>query len=215
MAALLYAGTGGMITGATAVGLWGIQAPRSTMIDVLIPAMRQRRSTGFVRIHLVTPEVLAAGLRAAPVQGSALLRTAVSEVCGGIRSSPEADLKHLLRRAKIAEPMFNPRLYADEEFIASPDAWWPEAGVAGEVDSRAYHLSPQDHERTLARDARMAAQGITVLLFTPRQIRIQPGGFMPSERREAEAPRTRARAAKLRRAKLRAAKLRRAKLRRA
>ena len=54
MAALLYAGTGGMITGAAAVGLWGLQAPRGTMIDVLIPAMRQRRSTGFVRIHLTT-----------------------------------------------------------------------------------------------------------------------------------------------------------------
>ena len=68
-------------------------------------------------------------------------------------------LKQLLKRAKIAEPMFNPRLYADEEFIASPDAWWPEAGVAGEVDSRAYHLSPQDHEHT--RDAQIAAYGIT------------------------------------------------------
>jgi hypothetical protein len=54
MAALLYAGTGGMISGAAAVGLWGVQAPRGTMIDVLIPAMRQRRSTGFVRIHLTT-----------------------------------------------------------------------------------------------------------------------------------------------------------------
>jgi len=223
MAALLYAGTGGMITGAAAVGLWGVQAPRGTMIDVLIPAMRQRRSTGFVRIHLTTrmpdrvftvgpvrmvpparavadaargmtsladvravvaaavqlgtctPGALAAELQAGPVQGSALLRTAVSDVCDGIRSSPEADLKHLLRRAKIAEPVFNARLYADGEFIASPDAWWPEAGVAGEVDSRAYHLSPQDHERTLARDARAAAHGITVLHFTPRQIRTQPG----------------------------------------
>ena len=62
-----------------------------------------------------------------------------------------------------------------EEFIGSPDAWWPKAGIAGEVDSRAYHLSPRDHERTLARDARMAAHGITVLHFTPRQIRTQPG----------------------------------------
>jgi hypothetical protein len=52
MAALLYAGSGGMITGVAAVGLWGDQAPRDTMIDVLIPATRQRRSTGFVRIHL-------------------------------------------------------------------------------------------------------------------------------------------------------------------
>src|SRR5215470_4461280 len=38
VAALLYAGTGGLVTGAAAVGLWGVQAPRDTMIDVLIPA---------------------------------------------------------------------------------------------------------------------------------------------------------------------------------
>jgi hypothetical protein len=222
MAALLYAGTGGLVTGTAAVGLWGVQAPRSTMIDVLIPATRQRRSTGFVRIHLTarmpdqvftmgpvrlvplvravadaardmtaladvravvaaavqlgkcTPELLAAELEAGPVQSSALLRVAVSDVCDGIRSSPEADLKHLLRRAKIEDPVFNPRLYAGDEFIGSPDAWWPDAGIAGEVDSRAYHLSPHDHERTLARDARMAAHGITVLHFTPRPIRTQP-----------------------------------------
>jgi len=222
VAALVYAGTGGLITGTAAVGLWGVLAPHSTTIDVLIPAARQRRSTGFVRIHLTermpdrvftagpirlvplsravadaarglteladvravvaaavqqgkcTPELLVAELEEGPVQGSALFRAAVSDVRDGIRSSPEADLKHLLRRAKIAEPVFNPRLYAGDEFIASPDAWWPEAGLAGEVDSRAYHLSPQDHERTLARDARMAAHGITVLHFTPRQIRTQP-----------------------------------------
>jgi hypothetical protein len=223
VAALVYAGSGGLITGTAAVGLWGVLAPRSTIIDVLIPAARQRRSTGFVRIHLTermpdrvftagpirlvplpravadaargmtrladvravvaatvqqgkcTPELLVAELEGGPVQGSALFRVAVSDVCDGIRSSPEADLKHLLRRAKIAAPVFNPRLYAGDEFIASPDAWWPDAGIAGEVDSRAYHLSPQDHERTLARDARMAAHGITVLHFTPRQIRTQPG----------------------------------------
>jgi very-short-patch-repair endonuclease len=222
VAALVYAGTGGLITGTAAVGLWGVLAPRSTMIDVLIPAARQRRSTGFARIHLTermpdrtftagpirlvplpravadaargmtrladvravvaaavqqgkcTPERLVAELEGGPVQGSALFRAAVSDVCDGIRSSPEADLKDLLRRARVAEPVFNPRLYAGDEFIASPDAWWPEAGIAGEVDSRAYHLSPQDHERTLARDARMAAHGITVLHFTPRQIRTQP-----------------------------------------
>ena len=128
-----------------------------------------------VQLGTCTPGALAAELQAGPIQGSALLRTAVSDVCDGIRSSPEADLKHLLRRAKVAEPVFNPRLYAGDEFIASPDAWWVEAGVAAEVDSRAYHLSPQDHERTLARDARMASHGITVLHFTPRQIRTQPG----------------------------------------
>jgi hypothetical protein len=84
-------------------------------------------------------------------------------------------LKDLLVRAKLPMPEFNPRLYAGEEFIGSPDAWWQYAGVAGEVDSNEYHLSPEDHERTLARDRRMRMYGINVLHFTPRQIRTQPG----------------------------------------
>jgi hypothetical protein len=37
-----------------------------------------------VQQGLCTPGVLAAELRAGPVQGSALLRTAVSDVCDGI-----------------------------------------------------------------------------------------------------------------------------------
>ena len=45
------------------------------------------------------------------------------------------------------------------------------AGVAAEVDSREWHLSPADWERTLVRDARMTEQGILVLRFTPRRIR--------------------------------------------
>ncbi|MGH3154115.1 MAG: hypothetical protein ACRDOB_25780 [Streptosporangiaceae bacterium] len=121
-----------------------------------------------------TPEMLAAELEAGPVQRSALLRIAVADVCTGIRSSPEADLKDLIRRAKLPPPQFNPRLYADDVFLASPDAWWNDAGLAAEADSQEYHLSPQDHERTLARDARMRAHGINVLHFTPRQIRTQP-----------------------------------------
>jgi len=127
-----------------------------------------------IQRDLCTPAELAAELRAGPVQGSALLRTAVGDVFTGTRSNPEAGLADLIRRAKIPAPVFNPKLYLGEEFIASPDAWWEAAGVAVEVDSREYHLSPADHERTLARHARMSACGITVLHFTPRQIRTEP-----------------------------------------
>lgn len=221
-AALLYAGPGSLLTGTAALRLWGVRAPYTSTIDVLIPAFRQRKSAGFVRIHATTrmpgevvavgprrlaplaravgdtarslsrladvralvatvvqqrkctPAALAAELEAGPVQGSALLRIAVGDVYAGTRSNPEADLQDLLRRAKLPMPEFNPQLYAGEEFIGSPDGWWQEAGLAFEVDSSEYHLSPEDHERTLARDARMRAHGINVLHFTPRQIRTQP-----------------------------------------
>jgi hypothetical protein len=70
--------------------------------------------------------------------------------------------------------MFNARLYAGQTFVAVADAWWPEAGVAAEVESREWHLSPEDWERTLRRHARISAHGIIVLHFTPGQIRAEP-----------------------------------------
>jgi hypothetical protein len=115
---------------------------------------------------------LAAELERGPVHGSALFRLALSEVAEGVRSSAEADLRTLIKRARLPEPIFNPRLFAGNAFLGSPDAWWPDAGVAGEVDSREWHLSPQDWERTLARQTRMSARGIIVLHFTPRQVRL-------------------------------------------
>jgi hypothetical protein len=114
---------------------------------------------------------LAEELAAGPVRGSARLRTALAEVADGIRSSAEADLRSLIQQARLPMPMFNPRLFAGETFIAVPDCWWPGAGVAAEVDSREWHLSPRDWERTLARHARMGSHGIIVLHFTPGQIR--------------------------------------------
>ena len=56
----------------------------------------------------------------------------------------------------------------------APCAALADAGVAAEVDSREWHLSPHDWERTLARHARMSAYGILVLHFTPGRIRGEP-----------------------------------------
>ena len=113
-------------------------------------------------------------LNRGPVQGSARLRQALAEVADGVRSVAEADLRNLIRRERLPAAMLNPRLYADEAFLASPDAWWPQAGVAAEVDSREWHLSPRDRERTLARHSRMSAFGIIVLHYPPRKLRAEP-----------------------------------------
>ena len=105
-----------------------------------------------------------------PRRGSALLRRALAEVADGVRSGAEGELRVLIKRARLPMPMFNPRLFVGRVFLASPDCWWPDAGVAAEVDSREWHMSPRDWENTLARHARMSAQGIIALHFTPGQI---------------------------------------------
>jgi hypothetical protein len=116
---------------------------------------------------------LEAELKTGPMRGSALLRRALSEVSAGARSSAEADLMTLIRQAKLPQPLYNARLFVGDDFLASPDAWWPTSGVAVEVDSRAWHLSPADWERTLARHARMTAEGVLVLHFPPARLRTQ------------------------------------------
>ena len=118
---------------------------------------------------------LAAELGEGPAKGSVLFREAMAEVADGIRSAAEGDLRDLLARSGLPMPLFNPSLYdAAGTFIARPDAWWPGLGIAVEVDSREWHMSPEDHARTLARGRRMAKHQIVVLRFTPRQIRSQP-----------------------------------------
>ena len=89
----------------------------------------------------------------------------------GIRSTAEGDLRDLIRAACLPAPLFNASLYVGDSFLARPDAWWPEAGVAVEVDSYEWHLSPADADRTRKRHDLMGAAGIIPLHVSPRQIR--------------------------------------------
>jgi hypothetical protein len=223
IAAALYAGPDGLITGPAALANYQIRGSRTRIVDVLLPASSKRANVDFVAVHRTwrmpesvicdgpvrfapperavadaargmvnlndvraivasavqqgrcTVEQLVAELRAGPVRGSATLRSVLAEVMAGIRSVPEADLRELIRCARLPEPLYNARLYIGGVFLAQPDAWWPEYGVAVEVDSREWHLSPADWEQTMVRHARMCAAGIVVLHFSPRQQRDQPG----------------------------------------
>ena len=119
-------------------------------------------------------QMLVLELEQGPANGSALLRAALAEVQDGIRSVPEGDLRALLRRGRIPMPLFNARLCDGNTLIAVADAWWSEAGVAAEVDSREYHYSAEDWQRTMRRHDRLVARGVLLLHFTPGQIRSAP-----------------------------------------
>jgi hypothetical protein len=134
---------------------------------------------------------LYAELIAGPTVGSALFREALTDVADGIRSAAEGDLKDLLARSGLPMPLFNPTVFAGDTFVARPDAWWPEFGVAIEVDSHEWHMSPQDHTRTLERQSRMGKYGIVVLPFTPRQIRNQPAEVIATIREALQSARGR------------------------
>jgi very-short-patch-repair endonuclease len=131
-------------------------------------------------------------LEQGPTKGSGLLRAALTEVEAGVRSVPEGDLRGLLRRAKMPEPQFNARLYCGGKLVAVADAWWEEAGVVAEVDSKEYHYSAEDWQRTMRRHDRLAAQGVLLLHFTPAQIRTAPEEVVTQVRAALAAGRGRA-----------------------
>jgi hypothetical protein len=133
---------------------------------VAADAVQRRRC----RLDQLTEE-----LAQAPVRQSAWLRRALAEVADGVRSVAEADLRSLIRAAGLPDPVFNARLYLGPELLAVADAWWPDAGVAVEVESREWHLSPEDWERTLRRSRQMSAQGIIMVHVTPHQVRTESG----------------------------------------
>jgi hypothetical protein len=143
----------------------------------------QRRSCEIMQLH--------EELKAGPNVGSALLREALSDVADGIRSAAEGDLKDLLVKSGLPLPLFNPMVYAAGTFVARPDAWWPEFGIAIEVDSREWHTSPEDHASTLARGRRMAAYQMIILRFTPKQISTAPAEVIADIRRTLDAARGR------------------------
>ena len=103
-----------------------------------------------------------------------MFRSVLAEVADGIRSTAEGDLRDLIKTARLPMPLLNPSLYDGDTFLGKPDAWWPDAGVSGEVDSREWHLSPAHWDRTRRRHDLMGAAGIIPLHFSPNQIRREP-----------------------------------------
>jgi hypothetical protein len=195
MAALLYAGPASLITGPTALLHYGTRMPErfaSTGPLRFAPVPRAVADTArlltdcgdirsvrsvvadAVQQGRCTVSQLAVELSSGPIRRSALFRSVLAEVADGVRSTAEADLRQLTRSARLPMPLFNASLYDGDTFIAKPDGWWPDAGVAAEADSREWHLLPADWERTMGRHDRMASAGIILLHFPPRQIRREP-----------------------------------------
>ncbi|WP_194899538.1 DUF559 domain-containing protein [Catenulispora pinisilvae] len=58
--------------------------------------------------------------------------------------------------------------------IAVPDALWAIRCVIAEVDSRDYHLSPEDWKQTQERHAMLITLGFAVLHFAPTRIKADP-----------------------------------------
>jgi hypothetical protein len=135
---------------------------RDAVLAVLAQSVQRRHTT---------PSRLAAELAAGSQRGTALPRELLAEVAEGIRSVAEGWAQATHRDGGLPPVLWNPRLLTPNgRFIVSPDAYFPDVGLAWEIDSVAHHFSLDDWDETLRRDALMKKHGVVVAHTRPRRL---------------------------------------------
>lgn len=126
-----------------------------------------------------TPDQLRAELDRGSSRGSAVARTVLAEVSDGVRSVAEADARVLWQRSGLPPLRWNVPIHdAGGLLLGVPDGWADEVGLAWEIDSYEFHLSPADYRATLAKRGRMTAAGIVVVHTLPRRLRFEPAAVL-------------------------------------
>ncbi len=129
------------------------------------------------------PQDLHTELRAARLLARPAIRAAAAELLAGVRSVAEAQARDTLSATDLPTPLWNARLHTpDGTFLASPDAYWPDEGVALEIDSAEYHYTRDSWHATLRRRLRLESHGILVVSVTPSMIRDTPGEVLAALR---------------------------------
>ncbi|MFJ1597695.1 hypothetical protein [Streptomyces sp. NPDC088261] len=230
LAAVLYgttdptalSGTTAVLTGESALALYGVPGTTTHSATVLVSAKRGLRNSSYVQVLRTSrwpptllvdgipcvrpvraaadfaaherspdrvrailtatvqktschPEDLRAELHASRALRNPAARTVLDDLRAGTRSMAEAQARDTLLRAHLPHPLWNPTLLTPNgTFLARPDAYWPHAGVALEVDSEEYHLGITEYRTTLRRRLRLEAHGVDVLSASPALIRDHP-----------------------------------------
>jgi hypothetical protein len=99
----------------------------------------------------------------------------LAEIDDNVRSVAQGWAKRLAQQAGLPIPFWRvPITTANDSHVATADAWWDEVGLAWEVDSYTFDLSPADATAALRRAARLTANGVLVVHTPPTQLRDEP-----------------------------------------
>lgn len=128
-----------------------------------------------VQRGLVTVDEIAEELRLAQRRGTALLRECLAEARAGVRSAPEAELRHHMARAGLPAALWNPILRRPNgAFVAQPDGLIQESMTVLEVQSQQYHGQGQRFVSTLDRASKYGSLGLLVVHIVPAEFRRNP-----------------------------------------
>lgn len=157
------------------------------LVRAVLDAARRCRTLDGVRAllaevvqrNMAHPRELTKELATGSGRGSALCRTALQEMTANVHSPAEGWAYRLVRGSGLPPMRWNVRLLdGSGRFLGSPDGWIDEVGLAWEIDSLEYHLSPAAYKSTTARHSAMTAAGITVVHTVPSRIREDPHGVL-------------------------------------
>jgi hypothetical protein len=126
------------------------------------------------------------------VPGIAVPRGVLAEISDGVRSAAEAWARALIRRSPVVPPpAWNIAVRSDAgRLLAVVDAWWDDVGLAWEIDSKEFHLSPDGYDATMRRHSALAACGVLVVHTVPGRLRNDAAAVLDEvERAYAEAKR--------------------------
>ncbi|MFE3607915.1 hypothetical protein [Streptomyces goshikiensis] len=139
------------------------------------PGLVRSVLAGVVQSGWCHPQDLHAELRGSRLLARPAIRSAAAELLAGVRSVAEALARDTLEATDLPTPLWNARLYTPAgAFLATPDAYWPDEGVALEIDSAEYHHTRDAWHATLRRRLRLESHGILVISATPSMIRDTP-----------------------------------------
>ncbi len=109
--------------------------------------------------------------------GQPRARRSCADVAENPWSHPERALHRLFRSANLAGWTANSPVRVGGVLI-HPDVRFDRAALVVEVDGRAFHSSPEQHDADHRRQNALVAAGWTVLRFTPRQIAETPAAVI-------------------------------------
>jgi hypothetical protein len=123
----------------------------------------------------ITPATLRDEFDRVGGRGLTLPRRKLAEIDDKVRSMARGWAKRLVQQSGLPMPEWRvPITSRNGIHVATADAWWDEVGLAWEVDSYAFDLSPMDAQAALSRAARLTASGVLVVHTSPSQLREEP-----------------------------------------
>ena len=124
-----------------------------------------------VQQRLCTVAEVAAELRLAQRQRTALPRAVLAEVAAGIRSVAEAKLRAGFERYGVPQPGWNVEIRNDAgELVVTLDAYWEDLDAELEINSVEWHLGPRAFKKTTQRQRVVVLTGRSTISVLPSEI---------------------------------------------